>query len=40
MSARKSPLHYSDPMECHAHRPNRLEDPVKYEIHGKMYEMN
>ena len=39
MSVRKSPLHYSDPVECHAHRPCQLEDPVDCEIHVKMYDM-
>lgn len=37
MSVRKSLLHYSDPVECHAHHPCPLEDPVEYETHGKMY---
>lgn len=40
MSARKSLLHYSDPMQCHAHRPCRLENAVEYNVHGNMYEMN
>jgi hypothetical protein len=35
MSVRKNPLHYSDLVECHAHRPYRLEDPVEYEIKAK-----
>ena len=40
MSVMKSPLHYSGPVECHAHRSCQLEDPIEYEIHGKMYDMN
>ena len=40
MSVRKSPLHYSDPVEFHAHRPCRLEDPVECEIQVKMYYMS
>ena len=34
MLVRKSLFHYSDPMECHVHRPCRPEDPGEYKIHG------